>query len=75
MGGEEADPVMLTASRLPAAEPLGGLRPLRRARGIRPRERRAGPAPQDRRAPCGHGQVAAKRLREGKAADAAREFI
>ena len=54
MGGEEADLVMLTASRLPAAEPLGGLCPLRRARGVRARERQAGPAPQDRRAPRGH---------------------
>ena len=39
MGGEGADLVMLAASRLPAAEPLGGLHPLRCARGIRPRER------------------------------------
>lgn len=54
MGGVEADLAMLAASRLPTAEPLRGLRPLRRARGVRARERRAGPAPQDRRAPCGH---------------------
>lgn len=56
MGGEEADLVMLAAPHQLAAEPLGDLRPLRRAREVRTRERRAGPAPQDRRAPRGHGQ-------------------